>query len=65
MEYSQIMDALNYIRVKQLNSQKKKIYIYIYTKIGKDLLLFVEEGATVDDDYSFKMLKKHFYVIRR
>ena len=24
-----------------------------YTKIGKDLLLFVEEGATVNGDYYF------------
>ena len=36
-----------------------------YVKNGKGLLLFVEERATVDDGYYLKMLKKHFYVIRR
>ena len=35
------------------------------SKIGKGLLLFVKEGATVDGNYYLKMLKKHFYVIRR
>ena len=35
------------------------------SKIGKGFLLFVEEGATVDDDYYLQMLRKHLYVIQR
>ena len=29
------------------------------------MLLSVEDGATVDDNYYLKMLMKHLYVIRR
>ena len=36
-----------------------------YAKTGKGLLLFLEEGATVDGDCYLKMLKKHLYVIKR
>ena len=36
-----------------------------YAKIGKGLLLFLEEGATVDGDFYLIILKKHLYVIRR
>ena len=35
------------------------------TKIWKILLLFLEEGATVNGDYYLKMLKKNLSVIRR
>ena len=34
------------------------------TKIWKILLLFLEEGATVNGDYYLKMLKKNLSVIR-
>ena len=36
-----------------------------YAKIGKGLLLLVEEGVTVVVNYYLKMLKKHLYVIWR
>ena len=35
------------------------------SKIQKGLLLFLEEGATVDGNYYLELLKKHLYVIRR
>ena len=51
---------------KKRNCYNKHIMVSEFiSKIRKGLLLFMEEGATVNGNYYLEMLKKHLYVIRR
>ena len=36
-----------------------------FSKIGEGLLLYIEEGTTVDDNYYMKILKQNLYGRRR
>ena len=52
--------------LRQRNRYNKHVMVSGFiSKIGKGLLLFVEEGATADGNYYVKMLKEHHSVIRR
>ena len=52
--------------LRQRNRYNKHVMVSGFiSKIGKGLLLFVEEGATVNADYYLKLLERHLYVIKR